>query len=300
MTYPQNEGNALALFDRTIAFHPILVDWTGSIKAALMLSQLIYWTKLTKNPGKWIYKTRKEWWDEIRMTRREQENARAVLVEGAFIEERLSGHPAKMFYRVRPEVIRKLALSQLGSNIPTGRAETAQLVGLKHTNSSETTKEITTRNGSKAAGAVPAEPRAVLLNDLPDTSVPKFSGPVRDFANWSRSKGFHVRLRLSPTDIKYAKGGGPGGWSRDTLLAWENAFQQFIKRVPAQQVGSVLSLYIKEHVLLTQERNAPVCQTFLTFLERFDWIDRTVRQLKQFRKRESGTEDGQPEWTPAE
>jgi hypothetical protein len=152
----------------------------------------------------------------------------------------------------------------------------------------------------KEGTAVPAEPPAVLLNDLPDTSVPKFSGPVRDFANWSRSKGFHVRLRLSPTDIKYAKGGGPGGWSRDTLLAWESAFQQFIKRVPAQQVGSVLSLYIKEHVLLTQERNAPVCQTFLTFLERFDWIDRTVRQLKQFRKRESGTEDGQPEWTPAE
>jgi hypothetical protein len=139
--------------------------------------------------------------------------------------------------------------------------------------------------------AVPAEPPVVLLKDLQDTSAPKFSAPVRDFANWSRSKGFHVRLRLSPTDIKYTKGGGPGGWSRDTLLAWEKAYQEFLRRVPAERVSSVLSLYVKEHVLLTQQRNAPVCQTFLTFLERFDWIDRVIRQLKQHRKREGLDEE---------
>ncbi len=48
------------LLGRHIAFHRRLVDLTASVKAALLLSQTIYWTRHGKDiarTGGWFYKT---------------------------------------------------------------------------------------------------------------------------------------------------------------------------------------------------------------------------------------------------
>lgn len=149
----------LQLFlDRPIAYHRPLLPIAGSLTATVMLSQALYWSKRTKDPDGWFYKTREEWTEETGMTRREQETARASLRESGFWEEKLQGQPAQLYFRVNFELLES-KLSQLlenqggqlvgtkapnkeGGNVPTSRAESAQhSIGTEIT--SETTSEIT-------------------------------------------------------------------------------------------------------------------------------------------------------------
>jgi len=88
------------MFDRPIAFHREFVVLTGSITAALFLSQAVYWTKRTKEPDGWFYKSRAEWQEETGMSRREQETARKKLKAlGIIREDRRGGmNPTTYFW----------------------------------------------------------------------------------------------------------------------------------------------------------------------------------------------------------
>ena len=95
------------MFDRPIAFHRALVEMTGGVKPALMLGQLIYWSKRTKDTDGWVYKTQKEWEEETGLTRREQDTARKLLKERGIIQEKLAKSPARIHYRINPEYAQK-------------------------------------------------------------------------------------------------------------------------------------------------------------------------------------------------
>lgn len=91
----------LKLLDRPIAFHRCLVDPAGSVNAALMLSQAIYWTnRLPKERDGWFWKTGTEWTDETGLSRYEQEAARKLLKQRKLMEEKLVGVPATLHFRV--------------------------------------------------------------------------------------------------------------------------------------------------------------------------------------------------------
>lgn len=101
--------NLLELLDRPISFHRPLVDITGSVTAALMLSQAIYWTRRTADPDGWFYKTQDEWKSETGLSRSEQEGARKALLKSGCWEERYDRLSHRMFYRVKtPELSRML------------------------------------------------------------------------------------------------------------------------------------------------------------------------------------------------
>jgi hypothetical protein len=51
--------------DNVVLLSPAFVRFTGTLEAALLLSQLLYWHPRTKNPGRWIYKTDGHWSAEI-------------------------------------------------------------------------------------------------------------------------------------------------------------------------------------------------------------------------------------------
>ncbi len=85
--------------DRPIAFHPVFVDLTGSVTAGLLLSQAVYWTKRVP-AGEWFYKTIKQWEEETRLSRHEQESARKILRQFSFWHEERRGVPAQMYFRV--------------------------------------------------------------------------------------------------------------------------------------------------------------------------------------------------------
>jgi hypothetical protein len=87
--------------DRPIAFHRVFVKLTGSVTAALMLSQAVYWSKRANSSNEgWFYKTRDQWEEETGLTRYEQESARKALRKLSFWNEELRGVPAQMHYRV--------------------------------------------------------------------------------------------------------------------------------------------------------------------------------------------------------
>src|SRR5690554_5612002 len=89
------------LLTRPVAYHPALASALGSVTAAVMLSQAIYWTqRLPESRGGWFYKTAAEWQEETGLTRREQETARKKLVKSGIFEEVRKGVPCKVHYKV--------------------------------------------------------------------------------------------------------------------------------------------------------------------------------------------------------
>lgn len=116
------------------------MDITGSVTAALMLSQLVYWTNHKIRAGDanlWVFKTRDDWTEETGLTRREQETARKALQARGLAHEQLKGVPAKLHFKINHEALRK-ALdtppSQLARKRPTSWHESAQLDGTKAPN----------------------------------------------------------------------------------------------------------------------------------------------------------------------
>lgn len=87
------------MLDSPIAFHRCFVDITGSVNAALMLSQAVYWQRRNEE-GKWWFQTREKWTDETGLTRDEQETARKKLLKLGFWKEELRGIPAKLYFQV--------------------------------------------------------------------------------------------------------------------------------------------------------------------------------------------------------
>lgn len=119
---------------------------TGSINAALFLSQSVYWHSRTKDPDGWFYKSRAEWLEETGMKRTEQENARKRLVSLGLLDEVLKGTPARLYYRVNMDAISDLLVgakpaSKLAGNLPTDLHETCQ-----QSINTESTTETTTED----------------------------------------------------------------------------------------------------------------------------------------------------------
>jgi hypothetical protein len=96
--------------DRPIAFHRALVPVAGSVTAALLLCQAIYWSKRTRDSTGWFYKTQTEWEEETGMSRWEQEGARKLLRQRSLLEEKRAGTPAKLYFRVNINELESCAL----------------------------------------------------------------------------------------------------------------------------------------------------------------------------------------------
>lgn len=98
----QRQHPVWKMFDRPIAFHRGFVTLTGSVTAALMLSQAVYWSQRSLNPAGWFYKTADDWEEETGLTRREQETARKRLRRFPWWQEELrkaNGVPT-LYYRI--------------------------------------------------------------------------------------------------------------------------------------------------------------------------------------------------------
>jgi hypothetical protein len=105
------------LIGRPIAFHRRLVDLTGSIKASLMLSQAIYWTRHGKDIRKhdgWFFKTMQQWHWETGLSRHEQVGARAKLRKLNVLQERIQKLPATLHFRVDGNALAALLSDRLG------------------------------------------------------------------------------------------------------------------------------------------------------------------------------------------
>jgi len=87
---------------RVIAFRPVFVEITGSIKAALLLSQALYHQEKAGVGNKW-HKTYESWQIETGLTRHELDMARE-LCKGLLPSER-KGMPPKSYYWLNLELL---------------------------------------------------------------------------------------------------------------------------------------------------------------------------------------------------
>jgi len=85
---------------RPVAYYPSLVKVAGSVGAAILLCQLIYWRGREADPDGWIYKTQAEISEETGLTRFEQEGARKLLKEKGILREKFSGVPRKLYFSI--------------------------------------------------------------------------------------------------------------------------------------------------------------------------------------------------------
>lgn len=118
---PRSDQRNLAivwpLLGRHIAFHRRLVELTDSVKAALLLSQTIYWTRHGRDvvsSGGWFFKTTKQWEMETGLTVKEQATAREVLRRLEILNEQRIGIPAKLHFRLAAGPFATLISERIG------------------------------------------------------------------------------------------------------------------------------------------------------------------------------------------
>ncbi|HAB43298.1 MAG TPA: DNA-binding protein [Acinetobacter sp.] len=142
-----------AMNDKPIAFNRHYVALGCGINGALMLSQMVYWSKRTKDRNGFFYKTQDEWEEETGLGRREQETARKKLRELGFVSEQKRGVPCKVHFKVEHDAL-YAALIQYAQNSQSSMAESAKLEctnppnsnGGKRQTNTENTAETTSEN----------------------------------------------------------------------------------------------------------------------------------------------------------
>lgn len=130
------------LRSRPVAYRRDFALIGGGALPGLFLSQLFYWHDKGHDPDGWIDKTQKEWFDELGLTRSEQETARSKLMKNGLIEEdrTLKGK------RYRP-VIDKI-IQMLESSITKCQNSAYRNGVFKHSSISENTTKSTSGDGT--------------------------------------------------------------------------------------------------------------------------------------------------------
>jgi hypothetical protein len=184
--------------DRPIAFHRALVPVAGSVTAALLLCQALYWSKRTRDATGWFYKTQAEWEEETGMSRWEQEGARKLLKQRALLEEKRAGAPAKLYFRVNIEAVENSAL--LNAEKP-------------HTGSRKNLKQ----DGGSAAKKMKEKPQSLIAETTTETTA---ESTANDTAAPAESAGDGSAIPPEPdyeahTDDPPAIGSDPTNGSPD-------------------------------------------------------------------------------------
>lgn len=107
-----------ALSRRTVAYHPDLATALGSIPAAIILGQLLYWHGKQADKDGWIMKTAKELEAETAVTERQQENVRQILVSAGAVKFERRHTPAMPFYKIDHDRIVELYIENDPVEIP--------------------------------------------------------------------------------------------------------------------------------------------------------------------------------------
>jgi hypothetical protein len=145
------------ILDRPIAFHRVFVTLTGSVKAAILLSQAMYWQSRATQKDGWWYKTAEDWQEETGLTRREQERARQDCSK--YLKTDLRGVPATLFWQVDEEALTTDLIQQI-SETSFDKKGKLDLPKSENINRTETTTETTRENSAD-------EPRISEFTGLP-------------------------------------------------------------------------------------------------------------------------------------
>ena len=156
--------------DRPIAFNRDFVRLGIGITGALFLSQLVYWSKRTKDC--WFYKTADEWEEETGMSRKEQETARKRLREAGILSEKKQGIPAKLYFMLNENKLIELMDAVFYDDVKQVSTDGGNSIHPKGECNTETTQETTTDN-KKTSKKESIELYQLALNEVDEkTELP--------------------------------------------------------------------------------------------------------------------------------
>lgn len=129
------------LKEREVAYNAGLAKALGSVKAALVIAQLLFWHTKGHNP-EWIYKTVEEMYEETGLSRREQETAIRICKQKGILEVKRMGIPPRRNFKVDIEKIISL-LGQSHESAQLNRTVGEKLNAQIRPHNSESTSEKT-------------------------------------------------------------------------------------------------------------------------------------------------------------
>ena len=104
---------------RRVAIYRCLIDITGSLKAAAMLSQLIYWTRVSKEVAErdgWIFKSIAQMETETGLTVREQRTCKNRLLDTNLIQTCRKGVGAALAIKVNLDTMAEMIAKSSGTD----------------------------------------------------------------------------------------------------------------------------------------------------------------------------------------
>lgn len=103
--------------DSPICIHRYLLTLTKSVTAALFLTYANFeMADLPPASNGWFAKSKDDWEAEIGLSRFEQESARKILRDLGLLEEKRTGIPARLFYRVNAQALVQMLGTQAKAN----------------------------------------------------------------------------------------------------------------------------------------------------------------------------------------
>lgn len=123
----------------------IFIEATGDIESALFLSQLLYWTGRSTRPDGYIYKTYREWQEEIGLTQHQVSRATNKLKSFGILEtvlKKANGSPT-VHYRIITDTFSNWIMQFLVNGLLKNAKSIIKKV---HNPITEITTEITTIN----------------------------------------------------------------------------------------------------------------------------------------------------------
>jgi hypothetical protein len=221
------------------------VDFTGSLEAGLMLSQLLYWTTKTRIDGGWIAKSDEEFSYELCITTYGVRQAKKTLISKGILEmeiKKFNGSPTS-HYRINQEKLAETFTDFINSDsadsnpVPSdSRSPLSESADSLTEITTETTTDISCEKFEKDS-----EPISILENDSPDNQK-DFSADPSDISPEEYWKNVHppaIRLEVSPITKENAPDRIKAAYEESILRASGKnvSIENFLTTVPENERG---------------------------------------------------------------
>lgn len=156
----------------------VFIDILGDHKAAMMLSQLLYWTRITKDPDGWIYKSYAEWYKELRLKESVIRRAKEILEDKKIVQTK-NDQGGPIYFRIVPAVFKEVLLQF--TQVPPRENQSGGTMENEVSSIAESTAQTTDIDYlHRVPAEKPPAGSATLIGDLPEEIV---SDSKREYAD---------------------------------------------------------------------------------------------------------------------
>ena len=131
--------------ERIVGYRPEVAKKLGSIEAAVLIENLIFWSKRSKSKDGWFYKDKNEIEDETLLNRYQQDKGRGILSREKWIETKIkkaNGAPT-LHYKVNIQLLTGVSISNGKAETSDSKSETQEPIDNKNKETTEVGKAET-------------------------------------------------------------------------------------------------------------------------------------------------------------